>query len=187
MKELWDKYEKWLSANFESGFRDLNPPITDEELENLQSTLDVQLAQDFIDFLKVHNGQAGNAGGIIDATELLSSTRILDEWRCWKDLLDSGEFEGYDEERANGVKADWWNQKWIPFTYNGAGDHLCLDLDPSGTGSLGQVITMWHDDGEREVKSNSFKAWFSGYVDDVLQGKYVYCADYDGVVSVEDI
>ena len=187
MKEIWNKYEEWLSANFETGLRDLNPAITDEELEELQSTLNVQLPDDFIGFLKVHNGQSGNTGGIIDATELLSSKRILDEWGCWKGLLDGGEFEDYEEERNNGVKADWWNAKWIPFTYNGAGDHLCLDLDPSDRGNKGQVITMWHDDGEREIKGTNFKAWFASYVDDVIDGKYVYHEDYDGVVSLEGI
>ena len=34
----------------------------------------------------------------------------------------------------------WWNLKWVPFTYNGGGDHPCIDLDPAVTGTVGQVV-----------------------------------------------
>jgi len=137
--------------------------------------------------LKIHNGQKGNAGWIIDGAELLSVERIIDEWTVWNDLLVSGDFSGCDEERSNGVKNDWWNPKWIPFTYDGAGNHLCLDLDPAATGHYGQVITMWHDDAERDIKARSFNEWFTQYVKDVEQGQYVYHDDYEAIVNVNDI
>ncbi len=187
MKNTWKKFEDWLSTNFIDGLNDLNTSISDDELNALIEAIGCELPEDFVTFLKIHNGQLNEAGGLINATELLSSTRIIDEWSCWKGLLDSGEFTDSFEERSNGVKPDWWNKKWIPFTYNGAGDHLCIDLDPAPGGSYGQVITMWHDDDEREVLATSFKAWFNSYVNDTLNGKYVYDEEYECVVSIDDI
>ena len=44
-------------------------------------------------------------------------------------------------------------------TYDGAGNHHCVDLDPEKSGVPGQVITMWHDDDERAVVAGSFYAF----------------------------
>ena len=56
----------------------------------------------------------------------------------------------------------WWSPRWIPLTGNGAGDHLCVDLDPAPGGAPGQVITMWHMDDVREVKAAGWAAWLEG-------------------------
>ena len=186
MIEEWNKFESWLKKNFNEAYGDLNDPATDEQIKALEDTLSVKLPEDFVQFLKVHNGQAGKSGWIIDGSELLSAERIIDEWNVWNGLLEGGDFEENFEERDNGVKGDWWNAKWVPFTYDGAGNHLCLDLDPSDTGIFGQVITMWHDDFEREIKGESFKEWFKQYVQDIENGKYVYSDDYEAIVNAKD-
>jgi len=185
MKEAWNKFEVWLKSNFSAAYQDLNDPIKESEIAALEAITSIKLPEEFISFLKVHNGQSGDSGWIIGGSELLSSERIIEEWTVWNDLLQSGNFKGYEEDRSNGVKSDWWNPKWIPFTYDGGGNHLCIDLDPSENGTHGQVITMWHDDGEREVKAKSFGAWFSQYVQDVESGKYVYLDE--AIVDIDDV
>lgn len=187
MIEAWKRFENWLTSHYKEAHEDLNPPASDEQIRALEEALSVTLPADFAQFLKAHNGQAGDAGWIIDGSELLSVERIIDEWQVWHDLLINGHFDDYDEERNNGVKNDWWNAKWIPFTYDGGGNHLCLDLDPAKDGHHGQIITMWHDDSEREVQATSFHAWFTQYVDDIEAGKYVYSADYEAVVNANDV
>lgn len=187
MNDLWSRFETWLNENFTEAFNDLNNPVSEEQVNILEKTLSIKLPEEFICYLKKHNGQAGDSGWIIDGSELLSSERIADEWAVWNDLLKGGDFDDCIEERDNGVKPDWWNTKWIPFTYDGSGNHLCIDLDPAESGTYGQIITMWHDDGEREVKAKSFYEWFSQYVQDIENGKYVYHDDYEAIVNVNDI
>ncbi|MEO0414502.1 MAG: SMI1/KNR4 family protein, partial [Verrucomicrobiota bacterium] len=80
------------------------------------------------------------------------------------------------------VRNDWWNKKWIPFTYNGCGDHHCLDLDPSDEGARGQVIRMWHDMAERPVEGGSLGEWFADYTSRVVSGDYCYCEAYEGIL-----
>lgn len=179
----WAAFESWLSQHWPDGLKDLGPPATDEEIRILETTLGVSLPRDFVEFLRIHNGQKGSAGGLFDNSEFLSTTAIIEQWKVWKDLLDSGDFDGYKSEPEAGVRDDWWNSKWIPFTHNGSGDHYCLDLAPSTGGQEGQVITMWHDMGTRALEARSFKHWFAKYVDAVKAGKYVYSEDFGGLVD----
>ncbi|MGF1836888.1 SMI1/KNR4 family protein [Photobacterium sanguinicancri] len=187
MKELFSKFKKWLKDNYEDGFKDLNPPATDSDIHKLEQTLGFAIPVDLTACLKIHNGQANNAGGLFAGSEFLSTERIADEWIVWKDLLDSGDFAGFSSDPDKGIQSDWWNQKWIPFTYNGCGDHLCVDADPASFGTVGQVITMWHDSSERELLAHGFSEWFADYVKAILEGRYVYSDDYGCIVPIEDV
>lgn len=181
----WTAFETWLGKHWPEGLADLNPPATSDEIATLEAALGVRLPGDFVDFLKVHNGQKGKVGGLFDNTEFLSTSAILEQWTIWKELLDSGEFEGIESEPDSGVQSDWWNAGWIPFTHNGGGDHYCLDLAPGSGGIDGQVITMWHDMGTRAVQASGIAQWFRRYVDAVLAGKYVYSEDFGGLTDAD--
>ncbi|UUZ53684.1 SMI1/KNR4 family protein [Massilia sp. H-1] len=145
----------------------------------------MSLPNNYVDFLKIHNGQRGSAGGLFDNSEFLSTTAILDQWKVWKELLDSGDFDGIKSEPDRGIRDDWWNSKWIPVTHNGGGDHYCLDLEPGPGGAEGQIITMWHDMAIRAIEARSFSDWFKKYVDAVLVSKYVYSEDFGGLIATD--
>ncbi len=185
MQTHWTQFEAWLAEHWPEGLAGLNPPATDQEIADLEQALGVVLPPDYVACLKVHNGQRADFyGGMFDGQEFLSTAGVLAQWKVWKGLL--GEFVGLTSEPGPGIKDDWYNPAWIPFTHNGGGDHLCLDLDPAEGGTRGQIITMWHDAGERDLCAPSFAAWFSAYVDAVLQGQYVYSDDYGGLVDAAD-
>lgn len=161
MKELWKQLEQYLKEYQPEVLKTLAPPATDEDILNLEKELNIILPKDFSEFLKIHNGQRNDAIAFFAGLELLSTDRILAEWKVWKELLDAGDFDDLIAQPQNGIKSSWWNPLWIPFTYNGSGDSICLDLDPDITGTAGQVITLWHDSSEREYKAISFTEWFS--------------------------
>ena len=122
---------------------------------------------------------------------MLSFNRIIDEWRVWKDLLDSKAFEDtsgpYTSLPENGIKNNWWNPLWIPITYDGSGNHYCLDLDPEKDGSYGQIIRMWHDDPQRSIEASSFKEWIIDYKNKLVDEQLVYSDDYFGIINKEDL
>ncbi|RYE42992.1 MAG: molybdenum cofactor biosynthesis protein MoeA [Hyphomicrobiales bacterium] len=182
MNELWQKFEDWLSVHWPDGLASLNPPATDEEISTLEEALGAELPHGFVSCLKIHNGQSESAGGLFDNSEFLSTSAILDQWKVWKELLDSGDFNGIESVPEDGIRRDWWNALWIPFTHNGGGDHYCLDLAPAKGGQVGQIITMWHDMAERELQDTSFEAWFENYVIAVTSGEYTYSEDFGGLV-----
>lgn len=168
MKQQWARLEAHLRANNPAMLADLGSPATEAELYELEHKLGFSLPSDFAECLKIHNGQKGESEWLFSGSEFLSSQRIWDEWAIWKDLLDGGDLDGKEAESEVGIKSVWWSPMWIPFTYNGSGDHLCLDLDPTSQGQRGQVITLWHDDGARKKKADSFTQWFFEFIDNMV-------------------
>lgn len=187
MQDLWRRLEAWLRANAPALVETLQPGATEEQITQAEAVLSVQFPEDFKASYRIHNGQLPASDGLIDAREFLSLERIQDEWKVWKDLLDSGDFDGIHSEPSGPIRDDWWNPKWIPITYDGAGNHDCLDLNPAEGGQAGQMIDFWHDDATREVKAESFHAWFAAFVEGCEAGAYAYSDEYGGIVDVEDL
>jgi len=171
MEEIWSKFEDWLSSNHEDGLNDLNPPITDGELgelEELQTILGVQLPKDLVDFLKVHNGGGGSLiylEGESIPFEFSTSKGIRNNWdSCTLNLQNTiQDLEDGDRFLEDSVRV------LIPFAHNGAGDLLCLDLDPQEPG----IVVVWHEGPEVRDVGGSFESWFSEYVDGVLNGEII--------------
>ncbi|MDD4330196.1 MAG: SMI1/KNR4 family protein, partial [Aliarcobacter sp.] len=81
----------------------------------------------------------------------------------------------------------WWNINWIPFTSDGCGDHYCLDLSPTATGTKGQVITLWYESEQREIVSQSFSLWFKEYVKQLYSGELIYSKEYNSIVYKDEL
>ncbi len=186
MNKEFDKFKKWLADNYSDGLLDLNPPATDAEIEELISVIGVDLPDDFIEVLKIHNGQKGEAAWLFDSQEFLSTHRIIEEFNTWK-KLQINELQEKVSTPDDGVKNDWWNKNWIPFTSDGCGDHYCLDLSPSSTGTKGQVITLWYELSEREIVAMSFSAWFKEYAQQLYSGELFYSKEYNSIVYKDEI
>src|ERR1051325_4380886 len=80
--------------------------------------------------------------------------------------------------RTDGIKDDWWNSFWIPFTHDGAGNHICIDLDPTPNGKYGQIIRMWPDSPDRELYASSFSEYISNYISDLEKDEVVYAKNW---------
>ena len=167
MQDLWTRLESWLAVHAPNKLETLAPGATDEQIAHAETLMSVRLPEDFKASCRIHNGQRGKDEVLMNIRELLSLERIEEEW---KESFDPGDGDWSDEP--------WWNKKWIPFTYNGAGDYDCLDLVPSHSGHVGQVIDFWHDDARREVKAHSFGDWFLAFVEGCENGSYIYSDEY---------
>jgi cell wall assembly regulator SMI1 len=194
VETTWRRIETWLEVNAPDVASGLGPGATDEQIAAAERTLGVTLPDDVRASYRRHDGQQTDAslgiavgGGFTYGGDFLSLEGILDQWTVWKDLLDSDTFEGIQSDPQPGIKPDWWNAKWIPITHDGSGNHLCLDMDPAPGGSEGQIITMWHDGGEREVMAASFTDWLTQLADEYERGEWVYSEGDGGVVRVEDV
>lgn len=160
VSQSWASLDAWLASAPDATTIELNSPATDDEIRVLERELGVSLPDEFITSLKIHNGQRDPyAGDFADGEALLDVAGILKEWGNWRYLVTSGDFDGITSGPDDGVKDDWYNLKWIPFTHNGCGDHLCIDLDPAPGGTVGQIIRVWHDDDSRTCIAPSFAAW----------------------------
>jgi molybdopterin molybdotransferase len=161
LRETWQQLEAAFAADASRLPGGLNGPASDDEIAALQTALGTRLPDAFADSLRIHDGQADSGDEFSGSDALLSSREILAQWRIWKGLVDGGDFDGVESEPDPGIGDDWYNLKWIPFTHDGSGNHLCIDLAPAEGGFAGQVIRVWHDDARRERIAGSFSEWLA--------------------------
>jgi cell wall assembly regulator SMI1/predicted DNA-binding WGR domain protein len=132
-----------------------------KEVKAAEKALGLTLPEEVVAFYRRHDGSEDEPA--VEGRELLSLSRIVDEWKIWKDLLDQGTFEANDHGRPDpGVQKRWWIAEWVPVTYDGAGNHHVLDLAPAAGGTHGQILSFWHDDDERTLVAKGFLAWLEG-------------------------
>lgn len=192
MEKIWAQIENWFRANAPQVLESLQIGASDTEIAELEEFLAIQLPEDVKALYRIHNGQSDYTYGFFDGREFLSLNRIKDEWQIWKSLLDNGTFQdsnGQDQgcDPDLGSRNLWWSDKWIPLTYDGCGNHDCLDLAPDASGTLGQIITMWHDDSERKIVASSFRAWLQNYAEGLASGKFIFSEEYGGVIEAATI
>lgn len=162
--DCWRMLEEQLRADAPQVLDDLNPPAGAAGIEHLQSMIGKELPLQFVAFLMVHDGQAGQARGMFNGHECLSVRNILLEWVAWNDLAQDGEFDDRCAQVDPRIRRAWWLPHWIPFTSDGAGNHHCLDLDPAATGSFGQIIRIYHDMPDRVYCAPDFLSWVREYL-----------------------
>ncbi|RFS24982.1 molybdenum cofactor biosynthesis protein MoeA [Chitinophaga silvatica] len=186
MQQHWARWENWMKNEAAPLLELLNPPATLNELSELETLIQTKLPPSLIDFYLIHNGQKEARMGLMDADFLLSIDGIIDEWKTWnKFLVDEGDIVGVTEP-DKGIKGNWYNPLWIPITYDGSGNNICIDFDPAPGGTKGQIITMWHDSMARELLAPSFEAWISDYITSIEEGKRIFVQDW-GIVKTDSV
>lgn len=189
----WQRIEAWLQANAPHIYESLQPGASDEEIADVEGKLGMKLPDDVKESYRIHNGQNDDAvNGMFPAPPspygfepgylLHEVMGIYGEWDEWKELVEGGDFDGDKSEPQPGIRDNWFHLGWLPFTTNGGGDSHCIDLDPAPGGTHGQIITMNHEMGERQLIAPSFGAWLQQLADDMEAGR---CIIEDGDVSMK--
>jgi len=187
VETVWRRIERWLEANAPVVLENLRPGCTPAEIATIEAALGITFPEDVRASYLIHDGQASRGGGLFGAWEFLSLARIRDEWQIWKDGYDNGAFDDSESEPEGPIRAEWWHPQWIPVTHDHGGNHYCLDLAPSPGGTVGQIITMWHDDASREVVARDFTAWLQEVADGLESGNLLYSEEYSGIVDKDEL
>jgi cell wall assembly regulator SMI1 len=185
----WSRVESWLRSNWPEALDKLHLGAPEEEIGATERLLGLTLPEEVKQFYRIHNG--------VDDVGLFPSSDPSDEmafgpipleqvrpdWESWKRLVEIGQFADLSAKPAAGIRADWWNCGWIPIASNGGGDFQCIDMAPTETGSSGQVISMWHENGRRELIAPSLSDYLRLIAEGLESGKYNYDEGYGIVVS----
>jgi cell wall assembly regulator SMI1 len=141
---------------------------TCELIQRVEAELGTPLPDSTLAVYLVRNGLGTSApsGARAQVSELLSLDAAMDRWRELTTLLHQGHFAHLTVELTQGaVRADWWNQRWLPISDDGAGNHFCIDLAPPEGGVPGQVILFRGDDDIRSVVAPTLTAYLLQHID----------------------
>ena len=158
--DLIDRTDRWLRANRPDYHARLRPGVDDTRLNDFERGFGVTLPEAFRLLYKWKDGQNATFSQSLVANFMFEP---LDEVARTKELLDG--MIGFDFEDRK-----WWRRGWIPFMHNGGGDYLCLDLTAEDGGTPGQLLTFWHDNPRRAVRSASMTAWLTDLVESMERG-----------------
>lgn len=197
IRESWVRVDAWLSEHACFVLDTLNPGATPEAVRAAQGELGAPaLPDDFVQSWLLHNGQRWNTrlplvAGSLGSYALLPLDQVTSHWQTWTDLLGDFKAQGVRGVPRGPVRANWWNKLWVPVGVNGSGDMICLDLDPPKRGTVGQVIEILHEDGDRTVLAPSLGAWLERFAADLEAGRYrAFDATHDryyGLVHTRDL
>jgi len=186
MEAIWLRIESRLDKIAPQVLATLQPGASEAQIKTAQEFLSIEFPSSVKASYRIHNGQSSYEYGFFQGREFLSLERIQDEWKVWKDLLDDKNFANLQSDPDLGIRSDWWNPLWIPLTYDGSGNHHCLDLNPAYGGVTGQIITMWHDSSEREIVAPSFFDWLERYALELELEQLVFDEQCNGIIHVDD-
>jgi cell wall assembly regulator SMI1 len=166
---LWQRLETLLKTAAPQVLRTLRRGAGEATLAKVEAALGRKLLKEVHQSYQRHDGQADDADGLfptgfadLDCDYfLMPLAEVQGEWEMWQELQEEGEFDGNTALSDDGVRADWWNAGWLPLAGNGAGDLLCIDLNPAKGGSRGQVIRVSHEGGERPRLAKSLGEWLA--------------------------
>ena len=145
--EFLDKQLSTLRLEF---YQQLNPPLTDTDIDSLEERYRMKIHADLRMLYKWKDGQAdGNNESFVNNSEFLPLEIALDMAQENNSMKDD-----FPEE-------NWWNEQWVPFLHNGGGDYICFDAAGVFTGKENQLIEFWHETGERNVIAPSLASFIT--------------------------
>lgn len=191
-RQCWERIVVWLKEHAEAIADGLTGPASEEAIAEVEETIGMTFPDDLRESYLTQDGlEYGETelnifmappGGFDDmAFCLLPIDEVAAEWAVWKDLIDGGDFDGAESEPDDAIQNTWWSDGWIPVASNGGGDFICVDMKPSETGSVGQVICAWHDMDERKLVAGSWSAYLESLVQQMEADQVTYSSD-EGLV-----
>jgi len=172
VRTAWKRIETWLAANAPSCLDALLPPAAGPAIEDAAAKVNARWPDDYRASLAIHEGQGGQALGLIGGWYLVPLAEVIELHAMLADL-----HRELDPDldptivAAPGVRDVWWTPGWVPVADDHAGNHVCLDLDPAPGGSYGQLVLFLHDRPQRRLVARDFAAWLERAATWMEQGR----------------
>lgn len=167
----------WIERNGSAEFFPVyGEPASPEAIGRAEQAIGMPFHPSLHALLRFSNGMTDHAPSLIDAFKLMTVDEIVSAYLFLSGEFPDGENLEWDDHppmrAAKGVQAVWWCAKWIPFMQNGGGDYLCVDMDPARAGSIGQVVTYYHDETFRPKVANDIGQMFARVAEGLVAGTY---------------
>ncbi len=157
---LWSQLRNLLNKKTPGYTNFLNKPATVKEIRQIEAKMNLTLPSDLKEWYLCNNGE--NDGGIsILGLPFLPLNEMYRQWKIWNELREKwNEEEGYTSYPDGYIRKMYINSGWIPFSHDGGGNHIGMDLDPDKKGTYGQIINFGRDENDKFVIAPSLKHFF---------------------------
>lgn len=177
--ELFARWSTWLSHHnprFSAG--KLPSAATEQEIEYLESSLQIKLPKAYVELLQIHNGS--NEEDILPNFNVLASARKVVELHQSMLTDKDNQHDRIDSEENTIINRGYeFHPRWIPISYDFIQyrSMYCIDYAPGPAGNEGQIL-CWYDNGlGTEFVAKSFQDWLQELVEGYEQGRYVYASE----------
>lgn len=177
MRDVWLRIEAVLRVAAPDLYASLAHPASAQAVEASETRIGVSFPADVRASYAIHDGSGGACilpqsayGSWVTGVPLLSLDEVVRDTQMWREFR----FDEVDHRRARPdgpIRQNWWNCHWVPLTWDGGGDHLCLDFDPAPGGVTGQIICFSHEVGPVNVVANSWRAYLEQVATDLETGR----------------
>ncbi len=143
-----------------------------------ETELGLQFPGDLRRFLLRHDGSPGHVispyklGG--GGQSFMAIADIVATAKLMVEIGASFEQEGEFGQQTGPVKPHYWNRQWIPFTDDGCGDNIVVDLDPGAGGTVGQIVDWCHEGGVSTYQTSSLRLWLNEVIQEIRNGRYKF-------------
>lgn len=153
MRQIIQQLDSHLKQNAPELYSTLKPPLTNAQIDALETQYSIKLPADVREIYLWKNGQDEESYKSLYGNKTFLSLEQAIEAR---DFLNEELFAKTPEDQFK-IK-NWWNKDWIPLFYNGGGDYVCYDPMGIFTNKPGQIIDYYHDAYYRMVSAPSLAA-----------------------------
>jgi cell wall assembly regulator SMI1 len=174
VRQTWARIEAVLRVTAPDRLAALATGATPEAIQTAETSLGVALPPDVRESYVVHNGSGeidilpSELYGLI-AVPLHSLDEMVREWQMWQEWGRDGNSHPHTSPEGP-VKADRYNPRWLPLTWDGGAVNLCIDLDPAPGGVPGQLIYLDHLDPQR-VAADGWRVFLERYAEGLESGR----------------
>ncbi len=180
VKDLWIQYMELLQKIAPDTYLALSPPISQElldETEALYKSHNLPFPTELKEIYSITNGNNNTYACfgvyILTPIEYVFQQDVYSENSHWykKDWEDDDP-SGFSSLPQDYIKTTYLSKNWIPFSCDGTGGNLYLDLDPDKKGNIGQIIG-WHcDEDTWTVFADSMTDFLMGLIIKLQTGDY---------------
>ena len=172
MNEYWQEIEEIFKPQKYRDLFKLNDGASQSDLDNLESSIGLELPQSVKDFYRVHNGQEPYwqnqqlSPGMFFNWVFLPIEAIAQNWQTWHELqyMNQDIADDMSSYPEGHIKNLYTNDGWIPLIDDFGGNHVGIDLDPDINGVSGQLIIFGADENEKRLIASSFTKFLEKYL-----------------------